>query len=97
MFLLYPPALLLDLLFLEKSILFLLLLFVTLPCFLLFVVKLLFIASSLVVNPDTLEEIFVPKTKEEKKMQRALLQYRKKENYDIVHKAPYKLGKVVYS
>ena len=39
------------------------------------------------LNPDTLEEIFVPKTKEEKKMQRALLQYRKKENYDIVHKA----------
>lgn len=39
------------------------------------------------INPDTMEEIFVPKTKEEKKMQRALLQYRKKENYDIVHKA----------
>ena len=39
------------------------------------------------LNPDTLEEIFVPKSKEEKRMQRALLQYRKKENYDIVHKA----------
>ena len=39
------------------------------------------------LNPDTLEEIFVPKSKEEKRMQRALLQYRKKEYYDIVHKA----------
>ncbi len=39
------------------------------------------------INPDTMEEIFVPRTKEDKKMQRALLQYRKKENYDIVHKA----------
>ena len=39
------------------------------------------------LNPDTMEEIFVPKSKQEKRMQRALLQYRKKENYDIVHKA----------
>lgn len=39
------------------------------------------------IDPDTNQEIFVPRTKEEKKMQRALLQYRKKENYDIVHKA----------
>ena len=39
------------------------------------------------LNPDTLEEIFVPKRKKKKRMQRALLQYRKKENYDIVHKA----------
>lgn len=39
------------------------------------------------LNPDTMEEVFVPKSKEDKKMQRALLQYRKKENYDIVHKA----------
>lgn len=39
------------------------------------------------INPDTMEEIFVPKSKEEKRMQRALLQYRRKENYDIVHKA----------
>ena len=39
------------------------------------------------LNPDTMEEIFVPRSKEDKKMQRALLQYRKKENYDIVHKA----------
>lgn len=39
------------------------------------------------LNPDTMEEVFVPRSKEDKKMQRALLQYRKKENYDIVHKA----------
>lgn len=39
------------------------------------------------LNPDIMEEVFVPKSKEDKKMQRALLQYRKKENYDIVHKA----------
>lgn len=39
------------------------------------------------LNPDNMEEVFVPRSKEDKKMQRALLQYRKKENYDIVHKA----------
>lgn len=39
------------------------------------------------INPDTMQEVFVPRSKEDKKMQRALLQYRKKENYDIVHKA----------
>lgn len=39
------------------------------------------------LNPDSMEEVFVPRSKEDKKMQRALLQYRKKENYDIVHKA----------
>ena len=39
------------------------------------------------INPDTMEEVYVPKTYTEKKMQRALLQYRKKENYDIVREA----------
>lgn len=39
------------------------------------------------INPDTKEKVYIPKDKEEKRMQRALLQYRKKENYDIVHKA----------
>ncbi len=39
------------------------------------------------INPDTMETVFVPKSYEEKKMQRALLQYRKKENYDTVHEA----------
>lgn len=39
------------------------------------------------VNPLTGEEVYVPKSSEEKRMQRALLQYNKKENYDIVLKA----------
>lgn len=39
------------------------------------------------INPDTMEDVYVPRAKEEKRMQRALLQYRKKENYDIVHQA----------
>jgi uncharacterized radical SAM protein YgiQ len=39
------------------------------------------------INPLTKEAVHVPKDKEERKMQRALLQYNKKENYDIVLKA----------
>lgn len=39
------------------------------------------------LDPYTMEPVFVPKTREEKKMQRALLQYFKPENYDIVRKA----------
>ncbi len=39
------------------------------------------------LDPDTLEPIYVAKTKREKMMQRALMQYRKKSNYDIVHEA----------
>lgn len=39
------------------------------------------------INPDTMEEIYVPRTKEEKQMQRALLQYRKTNNYELVKKA----------
>ncbi|MDR3263381.1 MAG: YgiQ family radical SAM protein, partial [Clostridiales bacterium] len=39
------------------------------------------------LNPDTMESVYVAKDAESKKMQRALLQYRKKENYDIVKKA----------
>ncbi|MGM0548814.1 MAG: DUF3362 domain-containing protein, partial [Bacillota bacterium] len=38
-------------------------------------------------DPQTLEEIYVAKSKEAKKMQRALLQYHKKENKQIVRKA----------
>ncbi|NYB75522.1 YgiQ family radical SAM protein [Sedimentibacter hydroxybenzoicus DSM 7310] len=38
-------------------------------------------------NPLTGEAVYVPKDKEERKMQRALLQYNKKENYDLVLKA----------
>ena len=39
------------------------------------------------VDPDTMEKVFVPKTAEEKRMQRALLQYRMPENRDLVNKA----------
>lgn len=39
------------------------------------------------LNPDTLEEVYVPKSAKEKKQQRALLQYRKKENYETVKEA----------
>lgn len=38
-------------------------------------------------NPLTGEEVYVPKDKEERRMQRALLQYNKKENYNTVIKA----------
>lgn len=38
-------------------------------------------------NPITNEEVYVPRDKEERKMQRALLQYSKKENYELVLKA----------
>ena len=38
-------------------------------------------------NPLTNEDVYVPKDKEERRMQRALLQYTKKENYELVLKA----------
>ena len=38
-------------------------------------------------DPRTMEEVYVAKSKEAKKMQRALLQYHKKENHQIVRKA----------
>ncbi len=39
------------------------------------------------IDPDTLKQVKVPKTKEEKSMQRALLQYRLPKNKDAVNKA----------
>lgn len=39
------------------------------------------------IDPATMEEVYVPKTYEEKQMQRALLQYDKKENRRLVEKA----------
>ncbi|WP_156792031.1 YgiQ family radical SAM protein [Caloramator australicus] len=39
------------------------------------------------VNPLTGEKVYVPKDPEEKKMQRALLQFRDPKNYDLVYKA----------
>ena len=38
-------------------------------------------------NPLTNEEVYIPKDKEERRMQRALLQYSKKENYELILKA----------
>lgn len=39
------------------------------------------------LNPFTMQKVYVPKSPEEKQMQRALLQYRNPENYEIVKKA----------
>lgn len=39
------------------------------------------------INPDTMEQIYVPRDNHEKRLQRALLQYRKKENYYLVKEA----------
>ena len=46
------------------------------------------------LDPRTMEKVYVPKTPEEKRMQRALLQYRKKENYPIVKAALMKAGRL---
>ncbi|EDS78452.1 radical SAM domain protein protein [Clostridium botulinum C str. Eklund] len=45
------------------------------------------------INPLTGENIYVPKTFEEKSMQRALLQFSKPENYNLVKKALIKAGR----
>ena len=39
------------------------------------------------VNPRTMKQVYVPKDPKEKAMQRALIQYRKPENYELVKKA----------
>jgi len=39
------------------------------------------------LDPRTMEAVYVPKTKEEKAMQRALIQYRNPKNYQLVLKA----------
>ncbi len=39
------------------------------------------------IDPDTLKEVYVPKTANEKRMQRALLQYRLPKNRELVKKA----------
>ena len=38
-------------------------------------------------DPMTMKQVYVPKTYEEKAMQRALLQYRNPQNHDLVRKA----------
>lgn len=45
------------------------------------------------INPLNNEQVYVPKTPEEKSMQRALLQFNKPENYNIVKKALIKAGR----
>ncbi|HTY90077.1 MAG TPA: YgiQ family radical SAM protein [Methanocella sp.] len=44
-------------------------------------------------NPYTEKEVYVPKSVEERKMQRALLQYKDPDNYDLVKKALLKAGR----
>lgn len=39
------------------------------------------------IDPRTMKKVYVPKTPKEKAMQRALLKYRKKENYRLVYEA----------
>ena len=45
------------------------------------------------IDPFTMQEVFVPTDYEEKQMQRALLQYKKPENADLVRKALTKCGR----
>lgn len=45
------------------------------------------------IDPRTMEKVYVPKTREEKEMQRALLQYRRPENHEIVYRALCKAGR----
>lgn len=45
------------------------------------------------IDPRTGEKVYVPKDPKEKAMQRALLQYRKPENYELVREALEKAGK----
>jgi len=45
------------------------------------------------LDPRTMEKVYVPTTKEEKAMQRALIQYRNPKNYNLVVKALRKAGR----
>lgn len=45
------------------------------------------------IDPRTMETVYVPKSPHEKKMQRALMQYKNRENYDIVAEALKKAGR----
>jgi hypothetical protein len=45
------------------------------------------------IDPLTKKEVYVPKSKTEKAMQRALLQYRAPRNYDLVHNALVEAGR----
>lgn len=45
------------------------------------------------LDPLTMEEVYVPKTKHEKAMQRALLQFRNPKHYNLVHEALTEAGR----
>lgn len=45
------------------------------------------------VDPRTMKPVYVPKTTHEKALQRALIQYRKPENYELVREALQKAGR----
>ena len=45
------------------------------------------------IDPRTMKAVYVPKTYEEKQIQRALLQYKRPENYETVYKALIKAGR----
>lgn len=46
------------------------------------------------LDPRTMESVYVPKSAHEKAMQRALIQYRKPQNYNLVHEALVKAGRI---
>ena len=45
------------------------------------------------LDPRTMKRIYVPKSRREKAMQRALIQYKKPENYELVKEALYQAGR----
>jgi hypothetical protein len=45
------------------------------------------------LDPRTMEKVYIPDSQHEKAMQRALLQYNKKENYNLVYEALKKVGR----
>jgi len=45
------------------------------------------------LDPRTMEKVYVPKSAHEKAMQRALMQYRRPENYELVKEALLKCGR----
>ena len=45
------------------------------------------------IDPRNMKKVYVPKDREVKQMQRALLQYRKKENYNLILKALKEAGR----
>lgn len=46
------------------------------------------------IDPFTMEEVYVPRDPHEKAMQRALIQYRLPQNYDLVYEALVKVGRI---